>query len=77
MIPQKPMIVGGQGGVVDLQVNGYGGTDFNDDHLSAEGLHTACERLHGWRGEIGMFTNPPPRIDCEAHDAADLFPREG
>jgi N-acetylglucosamine-6-phosphate deacetylase len=34
---------------VDLQVNGYGGIDFNDDNLSAEGLHTACDwlRRHG------------------------------
>jgi N-acetylglucosamine-6-phosphate deacetylase len=39
------MIGSGQGGYVDLQVNGYGGVDFNDDNLSAEGLHTACERL--------------------------------
>jgi len=26
----------------DLQVNGYGGVDFNRDDLSAEGLHQAC-----------------------------------
>ncbi len=29
----------------DIQVNGYGGVDFNQDDLSAEDLHTACERL--------------------------------
>lgn len=29
----------------DLQVNGYGGVDFNQDDLTAEGLHRACERL--------------------------------
>jgi N-acetylglucosamine-6-phosphate deacetylase len=29
----------------DLQVNGYGGVDFNDDDLTAEGLHQACELL--------------------------------
>jgi N-acetylglucosamine-6-phosphate deacetylase len=39
----------GVNGYVDLQVNGYGGVDFNDDALSAEGLHSACEllRKHG------------------------------
>jgi N-acetylglucosamine-6-phosphate deacetylase len=29
----------------DLQVNGYGGIDFNQDDLTAEQLHAACERL--------------------------------
>jgi N-acetylglucosamine-6-phosphate deacetylase len=29
----------------DLQVNGYGGVDFNQDGLRAEDLHAACERL--------------------------------
>src|SRR4051794_305349 len=29
----------------DLQVNGYGGVDFNQDDLSAESLHTACEKI--------------------------------
>lgn len=29
----------------DLQVNGYGGIDFNQDDLTAEQLHTACEYL--------------------------------
>jgi N-acetylglucosamine-6-phosphate deacetylase len=29
----------------DLQVNGYGGVDFNQDDLTADGLHRACERL--------------------------------
>src|SRR6476469_772539 len=32
-------------GTFDLQVNGYGGVDFNADDLSAETLHLACERL--------------------------------
>ncbi len=32
-------------GFIDLQVNGYGGVDFNQDHLTAEQLHAACERL--------------------------------
>lgn len=29
----------------DIQVNGYGGIDFNQNDLSAEDLHTACEKL--------------------------------
>ncbi len=32
-------------GYFDLQVNGYAGIDFNQDDLSAEQLHAACERL--------------------------------
>ena len=33
----------------DLQVNGYGGVDFNQDDLSPEDLHSSCEllRSHG------------------------------
>jgi N-acetylglucosamine-6-phosphate deacetylase len=30
---------------VDLQVNGYAGVDFNDDQLTGEMLHRACQRL--------------------------------
>jgi len=29
----------------DLQVNGYGGVDFNQDDLTADALHRACERV--------------------------------
>ncbi len=31
--------------MVDLQVNGYGGIDFNQDSLGAENLHRACIQL--------------------------------
>ena len=31
--------------LVDLQVNGYAGVDFNADDLSPDGLHHACEKL--------------------------------
>jgi N-acetylglucosamine-6-phosphate deacetylase len=37
----------------DIQVNGYGGTDFNQDDLTADGLHTACERMK--RDGAGAF----------------------
>ncbi|MFL6279861.1 MAG: N-acetylglucosamine-6-phosphate deacetylase [Vicinamibacterales bacterium] len=33
----------------DLQVNGYGGVDFNQDELDADQLHRACERLEADR----------------------------
>ena len=32
-------------GFFDLQVNGYGGVDFNQDDLAPDALHRACERL--------------------------------
>lgn len=32
-------------GYFDIQVNGYGGVDFNQDDLTAGQLHTACECL--------------------------------
>lgn len=35
----------GRMGLVDLQVNGYGGVDFNRDDLSADDLHRACAAL--------------------------------
>src|SRR5687768_13445549 len=34
-----------EGGYFDLQVNGYAGVDFNQEGLTAERLHCACERL--------------------------------
>lgn len=33
------------GGMFDLQVNGYAGTDFNREGLTTEGLHHACKCL--------------------------------
>lgn len=32
-------------GPFDIQVNGYGGVDYNQDDLSAEDLHRSCEML--------------------------------
>ena len=32
-------------GYFDLQVNGYGGVDFNQDDLTPDQLHCACEKL--------------------------------
>lgn len=49
----------------DLQVNGYGGTDFNQDGLTAEQLHTACATLErdGVAGVLATFiTDDMPRM---------------
>lgn len=35
----------GRDGFIDLQVNGYAGVDFNQDHLTPDNLHLACQRL--------------------------------
>jgi len=45
-------------GFFDLQVNGYGGVDFNRDDLSPDDLHAACERLEadGVGGVLATFT---------------------
>ena len=40
--------------LVDLQVNGYAGVDFNRDGLTADDLHAACERLAG-DGVVGFL----------------------
>ena len=47
----------------DLQVNGYGGVDFNQDDLSADQLHAACEKLRA-DGVVGILaTIITERID--------------
>ena len=38
-------LMNASGGYFDLQVNGYGGIDFNSDGLTPEQLHRACEKL--------------------------------
>jgi N-acetylglucosamine-6-phosphate deacetylase len=52
-------------GYFDIQVNGYGGVDFNQDALTAERLHTACERLaaDGVAGILAtLITETVPRL---------------
>lgn len=46
----------------DLQVNGYGGVDFNQDDLSAEKLRFACERLRldGVEGILATIITEDP-----------------
>lgn len=41
-------------GYFDLQVNGYGGVDFNSEGLTADGLHRACARLE-LEGVVGCL----------------------
>ena len=50
---------------VDLQVNGYAGVDFNQDDLTAEDLHGACQRLRedGVAGVLAtIITDEIPRM---------------
>jgi N-acetylglucosamine-6-phosphate deacetylase len=48
-------------GYVDLQVNGYAGVDFNQEDLSDEQLHAACERLRedGVAGVLATIITAP------------------
>jgi len=51
-----------ESGFFDLQVNGYGGVDFNRDDLSAESLHQACLRLEadGVAGILATIISDDP-----------------
>jgi N-acetylglucosamine-6-phosphate deacetylase len=51
----------------DLQVNGYGGVDFNEDQLTAEHLHTACERLQadGVAGILATIVTEQIDLMCQ------------
>lgn len=47
----------------DIQVNGYGGVDFNQDDLSAQDFHTCCEKLaaDGVGGILATFITDQPQ----------------
>ena len=47
---------------VDLQVNGYAGVDFNDDRLTGEMLHRACQQLRsdGVAGVLATIITASP-----------------
>lgn len=53
-------------GYFDLQVNGYGGVDFNQDDLSADSLHQACEKLRedGVDGILATFITDALELMC-------------
>jgi len=59
-------------GYFDLQVNGYGGVDFNQDDLSAEQLHAACLKLRddGVDGILATFITE--KLDTMCHRIARL-----
>jgi N-acetylglucosamine-6-phosphate deacetylase len=58
--------------MVDLQVNGYGGIDFNQDSLSAEDLHQACARLASDGIESILATVITDKIDVMARRLKNL-----
>lgn len=53
-------------GFFDLQVNGYGGVDFNSDALTGEQLHGACEKLaaDGVAGILATVITAEPQAMC-------------
>ena len=53
-------------GYFDLQVNGYGGVDFNNDDLTPDGLHRACELLErdGVAGFLATVTTEHVDVMC-------------
>jgi len=53
-------------GYFDLQINGYGGVDFNQDELTPEGLHTACQYLErdGVSGILATFITEKVETMC-------------
>lgn len=53
-------------GYFDLQVNGYGGVDFNQDNLTPEQLHVACRRLADDGVEGVLATIITERVDVMA-----------
>ncbi|WP_075090482.1 hypothetical protein [Verrucomicrobium spinosum] len=59
----------------DLQVNGYAGTDFNRDGLTAEALHHACEclRADGVSGILAtIITDELPAMENRLATLASL-----
>ncbi len=57
---------------LDLQVNGYGGVDFNSDDLDAEKLHKVCERLESDRVAGILATVITDEIDSMSSRLARL-----
>jgi N-acetylglucosamine-6-phosphate deacetylase len=53
-------------GYIDLQVNGYGGIDYNQDELSPEQLHQSCLRLEadGVSGILATIVTEQVDIMC-------------
>jgi N-acetylglucosamine-6-phosphate deacetylase len=58
--------------MLDLQVNGFGGIDFNQDSLTAEDLHEACRQLASQGVEAILATIITERIEVMAHRLGNL-----
>jgi len=58
--------------MLDLQVNGFGGIDFNQDSLSAEDLHQACLQLASHGVETILATIITDKIEVMARRLANL-----
>lgn len=62
-------------GYFDIQVNGYGGVDFNSDTLTAEAMHKACELLlrDGVEGALAtIITEQPQQMVARVQRIAEL-----
>jgi len=58
--------------MVDIQVNGYGGVDFNKDSLGVDELHHACAFLESHGVEAILATIITDKIDVMARRLANL-----
>lgn len=58
--------------MLDLQVNGFGGIDFNQDSLTAGDLHEACIQLASQGVEAILATIITERIEVMAHRLGNL-----
>ncbi|MCL2645844.1 MAG: hypothetical protein FWD61_02435 [Phycisphaerales bacterium] len=49
-------------GYIDIQVNGFGGIDYNENHLTADKLQSSCEKLQatGVAGILATITSDQP-----------------
>jgi N-acetylglucosamine-6-phosphate deacetylase len=59
----------------DLQINGYGGVDFNQDDLKESDLHRACQllRMHGLGGILAtIITDSAPRMEARIRRLVSL-----
>lgn len=66
-------------GYFDIQVNGYGGVDFNQDDLPAEDLHRACEKLRadGVEGILAtVVTETPEKMEGRLRRLVELRGRD-
>ena len=51
-------------GYIDIQVNGFGGINYNEDNLTAEKLHASCEKLQatGVAGILATICSEQPDV---------------